>query len=179
VIIWLNGTFGVGKTTTSAILASSLPGARVFDSEKVGELLVPILRSDPVRDFQDWPPWRRLVVHTAAEVLDHVGGTLIIPQTVLVERYWDELDAGLAAAGIPVRHFVLHADHETLSQRIKADQLRPGTPQWRLDHLQVYREALPWLARKGRIVDTKQSPPDEVAALIAKTVADASTAAGG
>ncbi|HEV7649843.1 MAG TPA: AAA family ATPase [Actinophytocola sp.] len=164
-IIWLNGTFGAGKTTTSAILAASLPDARVFDSEKVGELLVPILRSHPVRDFQDWPPWRPLVVHTAAQVLDYVGGTLVVPQTVLVERYWDEIDAGLAAAGIPVRHFVLHADHETLVRRIESDPLMPGS-QWRLDHLRDYHQALPWLQRKGRIIDTSQRPPDEVAALI-------------
>ena len=37
---------------------------------------------------------------------------------------------------------------------------------FRLDHLQDYREALPWLERKGRIVDTEQKSPVEVAALV-------------
>ena len=164
-IIWLNGTFGVGKTTTSAILAASMPDARIFDSEKVGELLAPILRSVPVRDFQDWTPWRHLVVQTAVRVLDYVGGTLIIPQTVVVERYWDDIHAGLTDAGIPVKHFVLHAEHQTLIHRIRTDPVMPGS-QWRLDHLQDYREALPWLERKGRIVDTDRRSPAEVAALI-------------
>ncbi len=33
-IVWLNGAFGVGKTTTSGLLAKTLPGARVFDAER-------------------------------------------------------------------------------------------------------------------------------------------------
>jgi hypothetical protein len=169
VIVWLNGTFGAGKTTTSAILAASLPDARVFDSEKVGELLVPILKSVPVRDFQDWPPWRGLVVHTATQILDFVGGTLVIPQTVLVERYWDEINTGLAAAGVPVRHFVLHAGSETLMQRIRDDTVMPDSD-WRKEHLPDYDRALPWLQRKGRLVDTDRRSPDEVAAVVAQAL---------
>ncbi|SEC34411.1 hypothetical protein SAMN04489727_3418 [Amycolatopsis tolypomycina] len=37
-IVWLNGTFGAGKTTTAAELARLL-GARTFDTEFVGYLL--------------------------------------------------------------------------------------------------------------------------------------------
>jgi len=71
-----------------------------------------------------------------------------------------------------VRHFVLHADLETLSRRIRADS--PTVyPQWRLDHLEVYRKALPWLQHKGEIVDTGGRSPVEVAALIEKAVIEA------
>jgi 2-phosphoglycerate kinase len=94
-IIWLNGTFGVGKTTTSAGLIEALPDSRIFDSEDVGDMLRPVLNSVPVVDFQEWTPWRGLVVETAAQVLDYVGGTLVIPQTVLVESYWREIRSGL------------------------------------------------------------------------------------
>ena len=87
-IIWLNGTFGVGKTTTSKELAAALPDARIFDSETVGVMLRHVLAPlVPVRDFQDWRPWRHLVVETAAQILDYVGGTLVIPPSVFVEEY--------------------------------------------------------------------------------------------
>ncbi|MFC7469645.1 hypothetical protein ACFQVA_22115 [Actinomadura keratinilytica] len=72
-------------------------------------------------DFQDFPPWRGLVVETARQVLDHVGGTLVVTQTVLVEQYWQEIRAGLAKAGIPVHHFLLHTDQDTLVHRIAND----------------------------------------------------------
>jgi shikimate kinase len=40
VIIWLNGTFGAGKTTTGRQLAGRLANARHFDPEEVGYLLM-------------------------------------------------------------------------------------------------------------------------------------------
>ena len=127
-IVWLNGTFGVGKTTTSELLVKALPKARLFDAECVGELLVPILTGVPCNDFQEWDPWRGLVVETAARVLDYVGGTLVIPQTVLVQEYWDEIAAGLGERGIPIAHFVLHAEQPRLrgkAQVIETDRLTP------------------------------------------------------
>ena len=57
VILWLNGTHGVGKTTTSALMQQLIPDSRVFDAEKVGEMLMDITPGLPETDnFQHWPP---------------------------------------------------------------------------------------------------------------------------
>ncbi|HEX4790786.1 MAG TPA: AAA family ATPase [Actinospica sp.] len=168
-IVWLNGTFGVGKSTTSELLVKTLPEARLFDAERVGELLMPILADVPCNDFQEWDPWRTLVIETAARVLDYVGGTLVIPQSVLVEEYWDEISAGLGERGIPIAHFVLHAEAPTLVRRIEGDLTKPGS-QWRLDHVQEYQRALPWLRSKGGIVETDQLTPHQVVETITALV---------
>lgn len=170
-IVWLNGTFGAGKTTTSKLLTETLPGARLFDSEYVGYMLQPFLTDKPVRDFQDHPPWRSLVVQTAVQLLDYVGGTLVIPQSVLVERYWTELSGGLAEAGVPVHHFVLHADPAEPVRRIEQDTEGAAARQWRLDHVADYEAALPWLRGAGEVVDTAGTPPAEVARRIAARMA--------
>ncbi len=47
-IVWLNGTFGAGKTTTAAELQTLMPGARVFDPETVGYMLMANLADRPV-----------------------------------------------------------------------------------------------------------------------------------
>ncbi|MGO4858510.1 hypothetical protein [Arthrobacter sp. 2MCAF14] len=95
-IVWLNGTHGAGKTTTSALVQQLLPDARVFDAEKVGEVLMEIKPGLPATDnFQHWEPWRRLVVETARRMLEYTGGTLVMPMTVLVESYWREISDGL------------------------------------------------------------------------------------
>jgi gluconate kinase len=167
-IIWLNGTFGSGKTTTAGELVPLVPGARLFDAEQVGYMLRHVLSSEPVKDFQDWTPWRGLVVQTAAQVLDYVGGTLVVVQSVLVRQYWTEIRDGLAAAGIPVRHFVLDSDHDTLVRRIEGDT--PAIRKWRLDHLPDYREALSWLREEAEIVDTAGIAPADVARSIAARV---------
>ncbi|WP_436738036.1 AAA family ATPase [Streptomyces sp. BBFR102] len=170
-IIWLNGTFGAGKTTTAGELTTRIRDSRIFDAERVGELLGHVLGA-PEGDFQDVPPWRGLVVETARQVLDHAGGTLVVPQTVLVEQYWQEIRAGLAAAGIPVHHFLLHADQDTLAHRIATDPDPGGAAgrRWRLDHLPRYQQALPWLYREAEVIDTAELPPDLVAEVAAARI---------
>ncbi|MEU6343896.1 AAA family ATPase [Streptomyces sp. NPDC046977] len=175
-IIWLNGTFGAGKTTTAAELGRMLPGAHVFDTEHVGFMLRHVLaQAAPVRDFQEWPPWRALAVESIAQVRRFLGGPLIVPQTVLVAAYWAELRDGLARHGLPVRHFVLHTDSATLARRIEEDTVETGARQWRLDHLAAYEAALPWLREAGTVLDTTGVPPHEVALRIA-AAAEAVTA---
>ncbi|TDD48531.1 ATP-binding protein [Nonomuraea terrae] len=164
-IIWLNGTFGAGKTSTARELLPIVPEARYFDPEQVGYMLRTVSELPRVGDFQDWPPWRGLVVETAVRLLDYVGGVLVMPQTVLVEEYWREISGGLEKAGIPVRHFVLHADHDTLVRRIKGDE--ESIREWRLGHLAAYQEAFPWLSREGQVVDTGRMSPGEVAGVVA------------
>ncbi|HET7660744.1 MAG TPA: ATP-binding protein [Oryzihumus sp.] len=168
-IVWLNGTHGAGKTTTSALVQQLIPDSRVFDAEKVGETLMDITPGLPETDkFQHWPPWRPLVVETARRVLDFTGGTLVMPMTVLVEQYWREISSGLAAHNIAVRHFVLHADQDTLRARIEGDSnLGPST--WRLGYLQPYAEAArTWLHDEAEVVDTTHLTLAQAAAKIAQ-----------
>jgi adenylylsulfate kinase-like enzyme len=35
-IVWINGAFGAGKTTTAELVTELLPGAKIFDPEYVG-----------------------------------------------------------------------------------------------------------------------------------------------
>ncbi|MDP4332101.1 AAA family ATPase [Curtobacterium sp. A7_M15] len=170
-IVWINGTHGVGKTTTSRLVQPLLPHARVLDPEKVGETLMDVTPSLPDSgDFQHWDPWRPLVVETARQVLAFAGGTLVMPQTVLVERYWREIATGFATHGIPVRHFVLHADQDTLRDRIRNDAV-VGPSTFRSSRVEPYAEAArAWLHAAAEVVDTTDTPPDEVAQQIADAV---------
>ncbi|MFF2652364.1 AAA family ATPase [Streptomyces sp. NPDC058045] len=170
-IVWLNGTHGAGKTTTADLLRQLLPDSRVLDAEKVGETLMDIKPPLPwTGNFQHWASWRPLVVDTARRVLDHTGGTLVMPMTVLIEPYWREISAGLAQHAIPVRHFVLHADQETLRARIDGDT-DLGPSQFRLDHLEPYAEAArTWLHAEAEVVDTTHLAAAEAARRIAEAV---------
>lgn len=172
-IVWINGTHGAGKTTTSALVQQLIPDSRVFDAEKVGATLMDIKPGLPQTDnFQHWPPWRPLVVDTARRVLDYTGGTLVIPMTVLVEEYWREISTGFAQHAIPVRHFVLHADHETLRRRIEMDTTYEGRvlgpSPFRLKYLESYADAArTWLHAEAEVIDTTHLTPDQVAEHIA------------
>lgn len=171
-IIWLNGTHGVGKTTTADLLQPMVPDSRVLDAEKVGATLMDITPGLPATDnFQHWAPWRPLVVDTARRVLDYVGGCLIMPMTILVEEYWREIEVGLAQHGIAVRHFVLHADEPELRQRINNDSVM-GPSTFRHHYVQPYLDAADgWLHEHAIVVDTAGRSPVVVAQTIAGQLA--------
>ncbi|WP_251039537.1 hypothetical protein [Arthrobacter sp. ISL-72] len=91
--------------------------------------------------------------------------------TVLVEEYWREIGAGFAEHAIPVRHFVLHADQDTLRGRIAGDNvLGPNSP-FRLKYLEPYAEAArTWLHDEAEVVDTTHLTPAQAALQIAEAV---------
>lgn len=164
-IVWLNGTFGAGKTTTAAELLTLVPGSRLFDPETVGYMLRPNLADHRVTDFQHWPPWRALVAAAAAELARYTGQHLIAPQTVLIQDYMEEIIAALNAAGQKIFHVVLDADDATLRARVEASD---EAQEWRLAHLPEYQSARAWLLRAADLViDTSYQAPADVARGIA------------
>lgn len=94
-IIFLNGPFGVGKTSVARVARSCLPGTLVFDPEPIGVVLqraTAILSpyGNLVDDFQDLPLWRTLSV--VGLRLARVTAThLIVPMTFSSVQYFKEI----------------------------------------------------------------------------------------
>lgn len=173
-IVWINGPFGVGKTTTAnAILGRT--DWRMFDPEHVGYLVAGNLKDLEFADFQDLPPWRTLVPVVADEIYRYTNPTAMIAvQTVLVENYWAELTTGLAKRALPVLHVVLDCDEAELRHRIENDEVESQALEWRLDHLAKFEDARPWLAESADLVlDTTDITPESAAEAIVGAVARA------
>jgi hypothetical protein len=172
-IIWLNGTFGAGKTTTATLLTQRSRRLRLFDPESVGYMLRPNLVDHPVSDFRHWSPWRVLTPIVADELVRFSGENLVAPQTVLEEDYWDELVLGLSERGHAVLHVLLEADEPTMRDRIEADRQLVVARQVRLDRLAKFAEARSWIARRADlIVDTTRLAPGQVADRVWDTARD-------
>ncbi|WP_405982071.1 NUDIX domain-containing protein [Streptomyces sp. NBC_00158] len=179
-IVWINGTFGAGKTSAARELAGLLPDGSLYDPELIGDALrrlLPPKRLAEVDDYQDLPIWRRLVVDTAAAMLAELGGVLVVPMTLLRQEYRDEIFGGLAARRIAVRHVLLAPEETILRERIATRQ-EPGAPevvdvrvrQWAYDHIPVYRQALGWLSADAHLVDNGHLTVRETAQRIADAV---------
>ncbi|TWV49284.1 NUDIX domain-containing protein [Streptomyces misionensis] len=177
-VVWINGAFGAGKTTTARELIELIPHSTLFDPEIIGGSLAHLLPPKhlaEVGDFQDLPIWRRLVVDTAAAMLAELGGTLVVPMTLLRQEYRDEIFGGLAARRIPVRHLLLAPAETILRERIAGREAPPDPPdgeirvrQWSYQHIEPYHAALAsWLTADAHLVDTSALTPYETAVRIA------------
>ncbi|WP_306190671.1 NUDIX hydrolase [Streptomyces sp. MK5] len=181
-VVWINGSFGAGKTTTARELIDLIPNSTLFDPEIIGGLLtrhlLPPKHLAEVGDFQDLPIWRRLVIDTAAAMLAELGGTLVVPMTLLRQEYRDEIFGGLAARRIGVRHVLLAPAETILRERTAGREVPPDLPdgeartrQWAYAHIEPYRAALAsWLAADAHLVDTSALTPYETAVRIAEAV---------
>jgi hypothetical protein len=166
-ILWLNGAFGVGKTTTAGIITRDSPGFRPFDPEWVGYMLRANLTDLDLADFQDLRSWRALVPKVAREIIDVTNASLVAVQTVLVEQYWHEIREGMADVGLEVVHVLLDADADVIRERIDRDEVDPGARAWRLDHLEAYEAARTWMrADADLVVNTTEVTADQAAAEI-------------
>jgi hypothetical protein len=175
VLLWLNGTFGVGKTTTARSIESGSDRWRLFDAEVVGYMLRTYLDGVAFNDFQDLAAWRRLVPSVAKEVVALTGADLLVVQSVLVEHYWSDLMGGMNDEGLEVFHVLLDCDESVLRERIVQDAEDPGAAGWRLDHLSFYRAARGWMtAAADLVVDTSSADPTAVAQRVLEALPHAS-----
>ncbi len=179
-IVWLNGTFGAGKTTAAHELLDLLPGSTLYDPEILGSglrLMLPAKRFEEIDDYQDLPAWRRMVVDTAAALLTEVPGPLVTPMALLRQEYRDEIFGALAARRIPVRHVFLDAEETILRERIShRAHGRPGDPRPAASARQgvpgtrPYRHAPDWIKGDAHVVDTTRLTPRQTAEQIAEAV---------
>ena len=151
-IVWLNGAFGVGKTSTALAIQEQAPELRLFDPEHVGQLLAMSLSGVEFNDFQDLAPWRLLVPLIASEVSEFTGDNLLIVQTVLVQTYWEEMQARFAERQQEVVHVLLDASAVVLETRIREDPIERSAEKWRLDHVSSYESAKSWLLPSADLV---------------------------
>ena len=121
-IIWVNGAFGAGKTTTAKKLHKLIPNSFVYDPEEPGFFIrknSPKQFTDGYPDFQDIPLWREMNYRMLKMLADGYDGTVIAPMTLVNPTYYDEIIGRLVADGVDVRHFILYLDKPALIRRLR------------------------------------------------------------
>lgn len=162
-IIWLNGTFGVGKTTVGQLLAARDTRLRMFDPEWVGYMVANNLSDREVDDFQKLQPSRTLTPLVAHEIFRFTGQHLVAVQSVLTQSYWHEISAGIRTLGHDLLHVLLDADTAVIEQRVSRDDVEASAKDWRLQHLPVFDSARSWMTEEADlVVDTSALTPSEI-----------------
>jgi adenylylsulfate kinase-like enzyme len=130
-ICWLNGAFGVGKSTTAKALEKQWPGSYRFDPEQIGFMLRKVIPRDcQTGDFQDLPLWREMTVATVTDLAQTCKRPIIIPMTIVVPQYFDEVVGELRRNNLDLHHFTLVGSRTTLNKRIRRRWLLPEAKRW-------------------------------------------------
>ncbi len=124
-IIWINGSFGVGKTTIAENLKDRITNSKIYDPEKVGMFLYKTL-PEKKDDFQDYELWRTINYEMLKE-LDKHNEVIIVPMTITNLQYYKDIVGRLQRGGIKVLHFILTADKEKIISRLNA---RGNSTEW-------------------------------------------------
>src|SRR3954451_22819837 len=134
-VVFINGSFGIGKTAAASLLAAQLPNSSIFDPERVGVVLSRLALLLPLRertdDFQDLVSWRRTSIR-AIDFALRFRKTVIVPMTFSNASYLDEFLSHFRRRAVPTLHFCLTAPHRVVVERLHAREGRRGPTEWQL-----------------------------------------------
>lgn len=120
-IVWINGSFGVGKTTIAKILKEKLDNAVIYDPEVIGDFLMKTV-SEKKNDFQDYELWRE-INNNILKRLNKKYKFIIVPMTITNRTYFEEIIKDLDE----VKHFILIATKKNIMKRLKK---RKNSTEW-------------------------------------------------
>lgn len=69
-------------------------------------------------DFQDYELWRSFNYGLLAYIAREYDGTIIVPMTITHPAYYQELVQTLINDGIPLKHYILYAEKDTIIKRL-------------------------------------------------------------
>lgn len=156
-IIWINGCFGVGKTTVAGRLKEKIDNSIIYDPEKVGTFLFNTLlvKED---DFQDYELWR-MINYEMLKNLNTEFKVIIVPMTITNIQYYDEIIGRLERDGINIKHFILVANKENIISRLN---VRENSTEWAYRQVDRCVTAFQEDYINGSRIDTNNKSIDEV-----------------
>lgn len=122
-IVLINGSFGVGKTTIAKLLRKSLPGSAIYDPEWIGFVLRRLpkwikLNGAGSDDYQDIVLWRRSAVAGVRLFRLFASGPIIVPMAFSRRDYFDEIITGIERFDSDLRVYCLKAGLATVKKRL-------------------------------------------------------------
>ncbi|HEL2195045.1 TPA: AAA family ATPase [Streptococcus suis] len=159
-IIWLNGPFGIGKTTLANILHKRIENSYLYDPELLGDFLQHQLPQTVCpEDFQDYSVWRQSTYKIVFDLATKTDKIIIIPMTIYKKEYYQEIIQQLIQDKIPLEHYILLADKTTILERLDN---RVNEDIWAKRHLDVclksFESQIP-----GQRLNTDSLKPEDVA----------------
>jgi predicted kinase len=131
-VIFLNGSFGIGKTTVARLLVEELSGSALLDPEPLGVVLQRLAKPfKHIDDFQDLHAWRASSIRLI-RLLRGLRRTLVVPMAFSNEAYLREFLTQVRRVDVETFHFCLTAPLTVVQQRLRHRAGRRGPTAWQL-----------------------------------------------
>ncbi len=130
-IVLLNGSFGIGKTTVARDVVRRMPHTMLFDPEWIGIPLQRIARlfGRTVDDFQDLRIWRRLTVF-GLRIARWFRPNIVVPMAFSNAAYLQEIRDGVQSFDERVVHFCLVAPLDVVRARLRRRGATEANAPW-------------------------------------------------
>ena len=136
-IIWINGAYGVGKTTIAELLKDELHPSFVFDPELVGNGIRDNYPEELFYEtFEQYDIWLSSCYELLKDIYSRYKGTIIVPMTLLFDKSYQWIIEKLKKDGIDIRYIFLDADYDTLYKRM-LETGREEKDGWCVKHIDV------------------------------------------
>lgn len=121
-ILWIDGPYGVGKSTLANALHEREPDSFIFDAEAVGNAVRDNLPPEMFNGwiFEGYPLWFHMCAALLTEIAGNFSGTVYVPMTLTEQDSFEKITRPLRERGVRVEHILLEADDDTVRQRILA-----------------------------------------------------------
>ena len=166
-IIWINGAFGSGKTTTAIEIKRRLKGCFLYDPEGIGYFL---RKNMPKEiwigdDFQNEILWRNFNYEIIKNIALKYEGVIIIPMTIYNTQYYEEIVEKIIGLNIRVDHYILGASKETIMKRLKK---RFEKGEWAKSKIEICINGFDILRKRkeSKYIDTDEKSIEEVVKII-------------
>lgn len=121
-ILWIDGPYGVGKSTLAEELVKLNKNSFIFDAESVGNAV----RDNMPRElfngyiFENYGLWFKTIEELLKEIVGRYNGDIYVPMTLTKKDSFDKIAIPLKNSGVEVTHLLLEADYENVKNRILA-----------------------------------------------------------
>ena len=119
-IIWIDGAYGVGKSTLAEKLHGLLPNSSIFDAENVGNAVRDNMPQSVYysETFEGYPLWFHVCNELLTEVTDRFDGVVLVPMTLMQRDSFPKFADPLREKGIEIVHVLLESSGEIIHDRI-------------------------------------------------------------
>lgn len=121
-ILWINGPYGVGKSSLAEKLRDMNPYSFIFDAEQVGTSVRDNMPKELFNGyiFEGYPLWFTLCAALLADITERYAGEIYVPMTLVYPDSFEKIRGPLEKKGILVRHILLESSYDLIHDRILA-----------------------------------------------------------